>query len=214
MTTSNASGNVWAVGYDTPAGASQPQTLTLDWNGTAWTTVASPDAGSPSVLTSVSTNPGAAIVWAVGHSGVSGSFKPLVPETAKTRTAADRIRHQWRSVGRRRWAGPYSAWAGPAPPAPDSAERVVPSPRDKRGQRGRYRGKLRRFRRASPGPGCSAISRRPSAGRGVRPPSRPFRQVSAVHGPAGGRRSSCLLRDAANCGRGLRAGYLFDIMFE
>ena len=78
VTTSNAANDVWAVGYDTPAGATQAQTLTLNWNGTAWTTVASPDAGSPSVLNSVSTNPGAAIVWAVGAGGASGSFNPLV----------------------------------------------------------------------------------------------------------------------------------------
>jgi hypothetical protein len=78
VTTSNAANDVWAVGSDVPAGATQAQTLTLNWNGTAWTTVASPDAGSPSVLNSVFTNPGAAIVWAVGQSGASGSFNPLV----------------------------------------------------------------------------------------------------------------------------------------
>jgi hypothetical protein len=78
VTTSNAANDVWAVGSDVPAGATQAQTLTLNWNGTAWTTVASPDAGSPSVLNSVSTNPGAAIVWAAGQSGASGSFNPLV----------------------------------------------------------------------------------------------------------------------------------------
>lgn len=78
VTASNASDSIWAVGYGTPEGATQPQTLTLNWNGTAWTTVPSPDAGSPSVLTSVATHPGAAIVWAVGHSGLSGSFNPLV----------------------------------------------------------------------------------------------------------------------------------------
>jgi hypothetical protein len=35
-------------------------------------------AGSPSVLNSVSTSPGTAIVWAVGERGTSGSFNPLV----------------------------------------------------------------------------------------------------------------------------------------
>jgi len=78
VTTSNAANDVWAAGSYVPAGATQAQTLTLNWNGTAWTTVASPDAGSPSVLNSVSTRPGAAIVWAVGDSGISGSFNPLV----------------------------------------------------------------------------------------------------------------------------------------
>ncbi len=82
VTTSNAANDVWAVGVTQPAGATQGQTLTLNWNGTAWTTVASPDAGSPSVLNSVSTNPGAAIVWAVGESGVSGSFNPLALQTS------------------------------------------------------------------------------------------------------------------------------------
>jgi hypothetical protein len=80
VTTSNAANDVWAVGVTVPAGATQAQTLTLNWNGTAWTTVASPDAGSPSVLNSVSTSPGAAIVWAVGESGISGSFNPLAME--------------------------------------------------------------------------------------------------------------------------------------
>jgi hypothetical protein len=82
VTTSNAANDVWAVGVTQPAGATQGQTLTLNWNGTAWTTVASPDAGRPSVLNSVSTNPGAAIVWAVGESGISGSFNPLAMQTA------------------------------------------------------------------------------------------------------------------------------------
>jgi hypothetical protein len=80
VTTSNSASSVWAVGYDTPAGATQPQTLTLNWNGTAWTTVSSPNVGAASRLVSVSTKPGAAIVWAVGYSGVSGSFNPLALE--------------------------------------------------------------------------------------------------------------------------------------
>jgi hypothetical protein len=75
--TESATNNLWAVGYDTPSGATQPQTLTLNYNGTAWTTVASPDQGAPSVLTSASTTPGAAIVWTVGYSGLTGSFNPL-----------------------------------------------------------------------------------------------------------------------------------------
>jgi hypothetical protein len=69
VTTSNAASDVWAVGYYTPSGATEAQTLTLNWNGTAWTTVTSPDNGSPSLLFSAATNPGAAIVWAVGYSG-------------------------------------------------------------------------------------------------------------------------------------------------
>jgi hypothetical protein len=76
--TESAPNNLWAVGYYTPAGAAAAQTLTLNWNGTAWATVASPSQGSPSVLTSVSTAPGDAIVWAAGYSGTTGSFNPLI----------------------------------------------------------------------------------------------------------------------------------------
>jgi hypothetical protein len=79
VTTSNASDSIWAVGYDTPSGATAAQTLTLNWNGTAWTTVASPDSGSStSELNAVSTLPGSSTVWAVGYSGTSGSANPLV----------------------------------------------------------------------------------------------------------------------------------------
>ena len=76
--TSSSANNVWAVGYDTPSGSSVGQTLTMNWNGTAWTTVASPNQGSSStVLSSVSTTPGASIVQAVGRSGTSGSLNPF-----------------------------------------------------------------------------------------------------------------------------------------
>jgi hypothetical protein len=78
VTTSNAANNVWAVGSFTPAGSINPQTLTLNWNGTAWSVVASPDPTSFDALNSVATNPGAAIVWAVGATGQSGSFNPLI----------------------------------------------------------------------------------------------------------------------------------------
>jgi len=78
VTTSNAANNVWAVGYDTIPGTTQLQTLTLNWNGTAWATVASPNAGTgSSLLLSAATTPGAAIVHAVGYSGVSGAFNPF-----------------------------------------------------------------------------------------------------------------------------------------
>jgi hypothetical protein len=78
VTTSNAANNVWAVGAETPAGTSVRQTLTLNWNGTAWKVVASPSTGSTDGVGAVATNPGAAIVWAVGESGPVGSFNPLV----------------------------------------------------------------------------------------------------------------------------------------
>jgi len=78
VTTSNAANSVWAVGSFTPAGSIDPQTLTLNWNGTAWGVVASPDPTSFDGLNAVATNPGAAIVWAVGSTGQSGSFSPLI----------------------------------------------------------------------------------------------------------------------------------------
>ena len=78
VTTSNASNNVWAVGADVPAGNPAGQTLTLNWNGTAWNVVASPNTGSTDEVGAVATKPSAAIVWAVGESGPPGSFNPLV----------------------------------------------------------------------------------------------------------------------------------------
>lgn len=78
VTTSSAPDNVWAAGTETPAGSSTAQTLTLNWNGSTWSVVASPDAGSTDRLAAMATRPGAAIVWAVGASGPSGSFNPLV----------------------------------------------------------------------------------------------------------------------------------------
>lgn len=78
VTTSNATNNVWAVGVFTPAGTTGSQTLTLNWNGTKWSVVASPNPASLNKLNAVATNPGAAIVWAVGNIGQSGSFNPLV----------------------------------------------------------------------------------------------------------------------------------------
>jgi hypothetical protein len=78
VTTSNAANDVWAVGTYEPAGATQARTLTLNWNGTAWVTVASPNASSGfSALDSVATTPGATLVQAVGASGASGATNPL-----------------------------------------------------------------------------------------------------------------------------------------
>ena len=78
VTTSNASNSVWAVGVDQPSGSATAQTLTLNWNGTAWVTVPSPNASTgPTVLNSVSTTPGASIVQAAGDSGVSGANNPF-----------------------------------------------------------------------------------------------------------------------------------------
>jgi hypothetical protein len=78
VTTSNATNSVWAVGDYTPAGSSVAQTLTLNWNGSTWNTVASPNGSTgSSVLLSVATTPGAAIVQAVGITGVYQAYNPL-----------------------------------------------------------------------------------------------------------------------------------------
>jgi hypothetical protein len=77
VTTSNASNNVWAVGeYTNTSG--QVVTLTLNWNGNTWNTVASPNGSTgSSVLASVATTPGAAIVQSVGYTGVYQALNPL-----------------------------------------------------------------------------------------------------------------------------------------
>jgi hypothetical protein len=78
VTTANASSDVWAVGSYTPSGSTEAQTLTLNWNGSAWSTVASPNGSTGvSLLNSVATTPGAAIVQAVGDTGTSGALNPL-----------------------------------------------------------------------------------------------------------------------------------------
>jgi hypothetical protein len=65
------------LGQAGPSGGTA-ETLTLNWNGTAWVTVPSPSASTgPTVLNSVSTTPGASIVQAVGTSGVSGTNNPF-----------------------------------------------------------------------------------------------------------------------------------------
>jgi len=72
--TNSSASSVWAVGY---AGS---QSLIENWNGSAWTTVSSPVVGSSDSLSSVSTTPGDAIVWAAGSSsnGTAASANPLV----------------------------------------------------------------------------------------------------------------------------------------
>ena len=75
--TASGSADVWAVGSYLPSGSSSAQTLTLNWNGTAWSTVSSPTASNGSALTSASTTPGASIVQAVGYTGSNGTWNPL-----------------------------------------------------------------------------------------------------------------------------------------
>ena len=66
-----ASNDVWAVGTQQPTSLTDPHTLTLHWNGFAWSIVPSPNDGGNSVdnhllaATAVATND----VWAVGFSG-------------------------------------------------------------------------------------------------------------------------------------------------
>ena len=77
----SSASDVWAVGSDIPSGSTTPQTLTLNWNGTAWTTVSSPNAASSDLLVGASA-PAGGNVWAVGYSGASGSFNPLALQTS------------------------------------------------------------------------------------------------------------------------------------
>ena len=58
--------DIWAVGKYRTSGSSPEQTLTARWNGTVWSVVSSPNAGSfPNFLNGV-TMVGANDVWAVG----------------------------------------------------------------------------------------------------------------------------------------------------
>ncbi len=75
--TASGSGDVWAVGSYFPSGSSYEQTLTMNWNGTAWSTVSSPTASNGSALASVSTTPGASIVQAAGYTGSNGTWNPF-----------------------------------------------------------------------------------------------------------------------------------------
>jgi hypothetical protein len=78
VTTASAANSVWAVGGDEIPGTTTFQTLTEHWDGTAWSVVPSPNAGSTTTfLSGVATTPGASIVQAVGTSGITGSFNPF-----------------------------------------------------------------------------------------------------------------------------------------
>jgi hypothetical protein len=60
--------DVWAVGYS-EGKVSRPKTLTLHWDGTAWSIVPSPNPGQDfNVLWGMGTD-GVSGVWAVGHYG-------------------------------------------------------------------------------------------------------------------------------------------------
>lgn len=78
VTTANASSDVWAVGEDVVPGTARRQTLTLQWNGSSWAVVPSPNAGGLSTtLSSVTTTPGASVVHAVGYSDAGSSTVPV-----------------------------------------------------------------------------------------------------------------------------------------
>ena len=69
--------DAWAVGFQNSSNLNDSRTLTQHWNGTAWTTVASPNPGAAAVLVCTNLNSGnvltavAAVspndVWAVGY---------------------------------------------------------------------------------------------------------------------------------------------------
>jgi hypothetical protein len=79
VTTSNAANDVWAVGSYTPTGASQPQNLILNWNGTTWSIVTRPNSGADDGLADVAASTGTgASIWAVGYSLSGGVVSPLI----------------------------------------------------------------------------------------------------------------------------------------
>src|SRR5204862_1571052 len=69
--------DVWAVGRYQPTAASPEQTLTMHWNGTAWSVVTSPSVGTQqNFLWSVSGS-SSNDVWAVGYNGPSNARQTL-----------------------------------------------------------------------------------------------------------------------------------------
>lgn len=72
--------DIWATGYDTPAGSTVRQTLTEHFDGTSWTVQSSPVVSGGSLFTSVATGPGAGLVWAVGWSGSASTPSVLAAE--------------------------------------------------------------------------------------------------------------------------------------
>jgi hypothetical protein len=71
--------DVWAVGYYW-APANQAHTVILNWNGTAWSQVASPDPGTASNWLDAVTAVSADDVWAVGSSEntTTGDYSTLI----------------------------------------------------------------------------------------------------------------------------------------
>ena len=73
-----AGNDVWAVGHYLPAGSYQWETLVEHWDGTAWSVVPSPNAGtSDNYLTGIAALAGND-VWAVGYYEGDGGYQTLV----------------------------------------------------------------------------------------------------------------------------------------
>jgi hypothetical protein len=73
-----ASGNVWATGFSrADTSNSFRQTLTEHWNGTTWTTVASPNSGSGNNVLYGLAALSASDLWAVGYSTAGSGLQTL-----------------------------------------------------------------------------------------------------------------------------------------
>lgn len=74
-----AANDCWAIGYSVDGSGSQYTTLAIHWNGSAWSTVASPNdpASTVNQLFGVACT-SANACWAVGFSGNNGGAKTLI----------------------------------------------------------------------------------------------------------------------------------------
>ena len=73
---------LWAVGATRPEGSvNDLHTLTMRWNGSSWTVIASPSASAPvdrTVLLGVTTVPGSSTLWTVGYAtDLAGGTRPF-----------------------------------------------------------------------------------------------------------------------------------------
>jgi len=80
----SSAGNAWAVGSTCPTESQDCVPLMLRWNGTDWSTVASPAIGDSAVAAVKTLS--ATDAWAVGHDcGTGGCYEPLVMHWNGTR---------------------------------------------------------------------------------------------------------------------------------
>src|SRR6266545_4118834 len=76
----SSSTNAWAVGYSAPAGGGSRRAISMRWNGTAWSEVATPPVGGVGgnnlfySVTALSGNQ----VWAAGYTSTANGPQPLV----------------------------------------------------------------------------------------------------------------------------------------